>query len=141
MRLFLVDYALAFPLFIVVIFNITENEDKCLGLTGQKFKLQEVGCHGAPAVGDASESLSGADSVGVVEAVIKPEEGLAVGVEPVDGPVYMIEGIMIAPFLILSLMIDGLTVVFNLHLAGREIALEILHIGLRVPKTPFLERP
>ena len=45
---------------------------------------------------------------------------------------------MVAPLLVFGLVVYGRAV--DLHLAGREIALEILHIGGGVPQTPFLER-
>ena len=44
---------------------------------------------------------------------------------------------MVAPLPIFRLVVDGVRL--DLHLAGGEIALEILHIGRCVPKAPFQE--
>ena len=45
---------------------------------------------------------------------------------------------MVAAFLVFCLVIDNRAVDFNL--AGREVALEVLHIGGGVPQAPFLKR-
>src|SRR5690554_4382362 len=52
--------------------------------------------------------------------------------------VHRVVGVMIASFSVLSLMVDDRAI--YLHLTRREVSLKVLHIGGRIPKTPFHER-
>ena len=45
---------------------------------------------------------------------------------------------MVAALLVFRFVVDDATVDF--HLSGREVALEVLHIGSGVPQAPLLER-
>ena len=73
-----------------------------------------------------------------LETVIKPQKRLSVRVEPIDRSVHSIKRIMVTSFTIFGLMINDAAL--HLHLPGRKIALEILHVGRGVPQTPLHER-
>ena len=94
--------------------------------------------HGTPAVRHRTAATAFEDPLRMVEAVVGTQEGFPVGVETVDRRIHAIESIVVAALAVLRLVVDDTA--FHFHLAGGQIALEVLHVGLRVPQAPFHER-
>ena len=74
----------------------------------------------------------------ISKLIVEAYECLAVGVETLNRGVDMIERIVVTTLAVFGLVINRRTL--DLHLASREVTLEILHIGSRIPETPLLER-
>ena len=72
------------------------------------------------------------------EAIVQSDEALPVCIESLNRGIHAVECEMVAALAVFGLVIDDTSL--NLHLAGGEIALEILHVGLGVPEAPFGER-
>ena len=89
----------------------------------------------APAVGYRVGASAVEHGLGSIETVVHSKKTLPVRVEGLHRAVGGIEGIVVAPFAILRLVIDYTA--FDFHLAGGQVALEILHIRGRVPQAPF----
>ena len=70
-----------------------------------------------------------------VGTVVCTQELIPAGLKAVDRSIYGKHGIVVAAFTVLCLVID--CGAFNLLLAGAQITLEILHIVIGIPKTPF----
>ena len=81
---------------------------------------------------------SGKDLLRRLKAIVHADECLPVCVEAVEGTVYAKEGIMVPAFPVFGLVIQH--VPFHLYLSGREVALEVFHIGRGVPKAPLGKR-
>ncbi len=75
---------------------------------------------------------------GFSKPLYSPKERLHVGVEAVHGGVHGVERIVIAALAVFSLVVDDAA--FHLNLAGGEVALEVRHVVLRVPKAELDER-
>ena len=76
--------------------------------------------------------LALADTLRIGKLVVESDKRLTVGIETLDGGVAQcVVGIVVAAFLVFGLVIDGGTV--NLYLAGRPVALEVLHVGGSIP--------
>ena len=134
----LVDHVLGLELLFLPVLDVSEHEDEVLLLAGLELYLDVVRCHGAPAVGLAVARASFHHGLGVAELVVEAHERFAVGVVAVDGDVDAVEGVVVAALLVFGLVVDDRAVDFDL--AGREVALEVLHVGGGVPEAPFGER-
>ncbi len=81
------------------------------------------------------------DGGGAAPAVEFAEERGAVGVEADDGAVDGVEGVVVAALLVLGLVVDDHRAIgrglLDLHLAGGEVALEVLGVVGGVPEAPF----
>lgn len=82
--------------------------------------------------------LSLQDSLRLAHLLIESHEGFAVGVVSVHLAVDRVEGVVVAPFSVLCLMVDGRA--FHFHLPRGKVSLEVLHVRGCVPQTPFHER-
>jgi hypothetical protein len=109
-------------------------------LASRSWALRLAGCEGdghllgadrGPSRGDRVAAGPGRDGVGPVEPVVRPEEGVTVGVEAGDGCVHRVEGVVVAPFPVLGDVIDGGAV--DLDLAEGQVALVV---GLVVEGIP-----
>ncbi len=118
--------------------DISQQEHEVAALAWLQSNLDIVACYGAPAVCHAVLRRSSHDAVGVCELVIESDERLAVGVEALHRCVYGVEREVVAALLVFGFVVDYASV--NLHLASREVALEVLHVGGCVPQAPLCER-
>ena len=67
--------------------------------------------------------------------IIEADERLTVGVEALDRNVHTVEGVVIAALAVFGLVVDHRVLDFDL--TGREIALEVLHVGRCIPQAPL----
>ena len=93
---------------------------------------------GTPSVSYAVLRLTCHHTIRTRELIVETDEAFAVGIETIDRYIHTIERIVITAFLVFSLVIDDASV--YLHFSCREVPLEILHVGGRVPQAPFCER-
>ncbi len=94
-----------------------------------------MGGDGRPSMRDAHFRISQGDHAGFFKTVVQPHEGLPVSVVPLNGNIHGIKGIVVAPFFVFCLVVEHAP--FDFDLSGREIALEIFHVGRGVPQGPF----
>ena len=106
--------------------------------SGGKLNVYAVRRYRTPAVGYGAAAFAVEHCLGSIEAVVHSEETLPVRVKGLHRAVGGIESIVVAALAIFSLVVDNAA--FHLHLAGREVALEILHIRGCVQQAPFSER-
>ena len=118
--------------------HVTEQEYEAFLFAWLQFHFHIVRGNGAPSVSDGVLRLSVHDHIGVGKLVVQSDERLPVGVEALYGSVDMVESKVVAALLVLCFVVDGGAV--NLHFAGREVALEVLHVRGCIPQTPFGER-
>ena len=138
--LYLVDgLSVSLKLFSDRHFNVAEDKYEGLALASGKGDLLVVGSDGGPAVGEGVVSLAVQDCLRIVEAVVQSDKGIAVGVVAVDGIIYGVECEVVAAVAVFGLVVDGGANYLNT--AGREVALEVGAVVLRVPETPLSERP
>ena len=138
MRLFLVDHLRCAELLVLLVLDVTQQEHKILAFAWLQGYLDVMRGDGAPTMGVAVAGLALDYYLGIGKLVIETYEGFTIGIEALDRGVYMVERIMVATLTVLGLVIDGATL--DLDLTGREITLEILHIGSSIPQAPLLER-
>ena len=111
---------------------VAEDENDLLGLAGLEAQLDVVRADRRPAVGDRVERLAALDRRRVVPTAVGAQERVALGVEAGQLGRAGEIGEVVAPLAILGLVVDDL--VFDLDLAGAEVALEIGGVVLRVPE-------
>ena len=140
MGFLLVDDLFAFPFLVLLVLDITQQEDEVTLLARLQLYLDIMAGDGTPSVCDAVARLSLNDHLRCRVFVVESHEALSIGVEALDGCVDMVESIVIASFAVFRLMVDRRRLLLYFHLAGREVALEILHVSGRVPQAPFLKR-
>ena len=87
---------------------------------------------GRPAAGDGVAASALKDGRRMIEAVVRAEEAVAVGVKAVHWRVHSEYGEVIAALAVFSLVVNCAALDF--HLAGGEVALEVGGIVLRVPQ-------
>ena len=90
-------------------------------------------------MGDAVRGNACKDVLRITELVVQTDESLPVCIESVHRSVHAIERIVVTALLVFCLMIDNRTI--HLNLSGREVSLEVLHIGSCIPKAPLRKRP
>ena len=90
-----------------------------------------MGGYRAPSVGVAVAGTAFYHGIRSVKTIVKANKRLTIGVETVDGNIDTVVGVVVASLTVFGLVVDDRT--FNLYLAGREIALEVLHVGGGVP--------
>ncbi len=117
--------------------HISKAENQVLALAGRKLQLDIVRSYGRPALGYGVVRLAVKNSVGVLKAVVQPEEALAVGVEALHGYVYGVESEVVAALPVLRLVVDGRAL--YLDLAGVVVSLEVGGIVVCVPQAPLKE--
>ena len=125
-------------LLFLCILHITEHKHIVLALARGKFHLNIMRCYRTPSVRYAVSTYTLDHLLRIAELVIQANESLSVCIETVNRCVHAVERIMVAAFLIFRLMIDDRSV--HLNLAGREVALEVLHIRSCIPEAPLCER-
>jgi len=133
----LVDNVESFPLIILRILAVAEGEDVILALAGSQLNLDAVGTDGCPAACDRVGGFASEYSLGLAEAVVETEEGLAVGIKAADRSVYGEDSVVVAALTVLSLVIDGAA--DDLDFADGEVSLEVGHIIISVPQTELNE--
>ena len=89
-------------------------------------------------MGDTVPGLSGKDRVRPVKTVVESQKRFTVSIKTGNLPVDRIESIMVATLTILGLVIDD--PLFNLHLAGGEVALEVCLVIKCIPEAPLHKR-
>ena len=138
MGLFLIDDLRGRELLVGLVLDISQHEDQVFLLARLQFHLYIMRGDGTPAVGMAIARTAFDDGLRGIEAVVQAHKRLAVGIEALYLGVHMIEGIVVAALPVFGLMVDGRAL--YLHLAGREVALEVLHVGSGIPQAPLLQR-
>ncbi len=88
-------------------------------------------------MGETIARLAFDDSLRLGKLIVETDEALTVGIVTLYLGVDSIESIVVAALTILRLVIDGAAL--YLHFASGEVALEVLHIGSGIPKTPLSE--
>ena len=73
-----------------------------------------------------------------IETVVQPQKTFPVGIEARQRGIDAVIGVVVATLAVFRLMVDGAA--FHFNLAGREIPLKILHVGLGVPQAPLHKR-
>ena len=126
------------PFAILLLLDIAKDEDEVTMLARSQRDVYLMGSDRAPAMSHGVAAVTFSHGVGHTLLRIETDEGLTVRVEAVDRTVDMIEGIMVSALTVFGLVIDRRA--FNLHLTGREVALEVLHVRGRIPQAPLLER-
>ncbi len=119
------------------ILHIPQYEDQLLACPGLQRKVETVRSHRAPPVRHGIARRAGKYLLRRIKTVVHADERLPVGIEPVVRTVHAVESVMVAPLPILRLVIEHIRL--HLHFAGRQVALEILHVGGRIPETPLHE--
>ena len=139
MSLLLVDDLFAFPFLVLLILDITQQEDEVTLLSRLQLHLDIVAGYGAPSVCDAVARLSLNDCLRCRILVVESHEAFAVGVKALDGCVDVVESIVVTALAVFRLMVDRRRLLLYFHLAGREVALEILHVSGSIPQAPLLK--
>ena len=124
-------------LLVLRVLHVAQQEDEVAALARCQFHFEVMRGDGAPAVGDAVRGASGQHVLRVGKFVVEADEALAVRVEALDGRVDAVVGVVVAAFLVFRFVVDDRA--FHLHLAGREVTLEVLHVRGGIPQAPFGE--
>ena len=74
----------------------------------------------------------------IAELIIQSDESLSISIETIYWRVYTIKSIMVATLFVFGFMVNHRTLHF--HLAGREVTLEVFHIGSSIPQAPLGKR-
>src|SRR5262245_29113929 len=93
---------------------------------------------GRPTARDRARARALADHVGLVQAVVEAEEGVAIGVESGYFRVGFVEGVVITALPVLGLVNEHRPVHFDLP--GAEVPLEVRLIVPGVPEAELDER-
>ena len=67
--------------------------------------------------------------------IIEADERFTVGVKALDRNVHTVECVVIAALAVFGLVVDHRVLDFDL--TGREVALEVLHVGRSIPQAPL----
>jgi hypothetical protein len=97
-----------------------------------------VGADGIPAVGVAVGAFAGEHGLGIVQAVVDADEGVARGVVAVDLPGAAEERVVVPALAILGLVVDGAAL--DLDFADRVGALVVRHVVQRLEEAELDER-
>ncbi len=89
------------------VLDVAEREDERLLLPRGERHLEAMRRDRLPAARHRIPRLAPHDDLGLVHAVVEPEERLPLGVEAGGGRVHVRKGEMIAPLAVLGLVIDG----------------------------------
>ena len=135
MSFLLVDYLLGAELLVLFVLHIAQQEDEVAALAWLQGYFDVVRCDWAPAVGKAVAWLAFHHGLRLGKLVVESDKTLAVGIVALNLGIHSVESIVVAALTIFSLVIDGRTL--YLHLARREVALEVLHIGSSIPEAPL----
>ncbi len=123
----------SFPLVVLVVLAVTEAEDVFLGFARLKLNCEAVRTDGCPAACNGVAGLAFEYSIGLTEAIIEAEEGLAVGIKALNGSVDGEDSIVVSSLSVLGLVIDGAA--DDLNFADGEVSLEVGHIVVCIPET------
>ena len=137
MCLLLVDHLRCLELFVLFVFDVTQQEDEVLAFTRLQGHLDIVRGNRAPTMGMTVTGLTLHDCIGIGELIVQAYEGLTVGIEALNGTIHMIESVVVTTLTIFGLVVDRRA--FDLYLTRREITLEIFHVGSSIPQAPLLE--
>ena len=75
------------------------------------------------------------DGIRIGKLIIEADERLTVGVKALDRNIHAVEGVVIAALAVFGLVVDDRVLDFDL--TGREVALEVLHVGRCIPQAPL----
>lgn len=116
-------------------FAVAEYENAAVFTARLESDAKVMAADRRPAVRYAVAARSGCDGLRLAGTVVETDKGVTARIEAVDIFIYIINCVMIPSFAELSLVIDSAAL--DLDLAGRQIALEIGRIILRIPETEF----
>ena len=117
------------------ILDIPQYEDQFFRSARSECQIEPFGRNRAPAMGYRVRGCTCQYLLGRIETVVQAQESLPVGVEAVEGTVRAVEGIVVPPFAVFSLMKEDVRTDF--HFPGREVTLEIFHVRGGIPQAPF----
>ena len=130
-----VDDIVCFPLAFFRDFYITQDKDEGFGFTGSKGKVDLVGGDGGPAACDGIAACAFFNRFGKIVSSVGAEKGIAVCVKPAYFGIDGINGVMIASLPVFCFVENCR--INDFYLAGIQIPLEILHVIVGIPQTPF----
>ncbi len=120
------------------VLGIAQHEDDLPLLMGAQLQSHVVRTVRGPAVGDRATRVAALHRQRAVPAPVGAEEGVALGVEAGQLGGAGEEGKVVAPLSVLGPVVDDAAV--HLHLTGREVALKVGGVILRVPETELHRR-
>ncbi len=119
-------------LLVLRIFVVTQQEDDLAAFARLQGDPHVMRAHRRPAVSYGVERLPTLHSQRIIPPPIRSQEHIALGVEPGDFLRAGEEGEVIPPLAIFGLVVDH--AIFDLHLAGAEVALEVGSVVVGVPQ-------
>ena len=135
MSFLLVDYLLGAELLVLLVLHISQQEDEVAALAWLQGNLDIMRCDRAPSVGKTVAWLAFHHDFRLGKLVVESDEALAVGIVALNLGIHSVESVVVAALTVFGLVIDGRTL--YLHLARREVALEVLHVGSSIPEAPL----
>ena len=124
-------------LLLLLILNIAKKEYIVLALARLQLYLNIMRSYRTPSMSYAACRHTCHYILRITELVVQTDESLSVSIESVHRSIHAVECIMVAALLVFGLMIYHRTV--HLNLSGREITLEVLHVGSGIPQAPLRE--
>ena len=131
----LVDDLRSDEFLLLLVLDIAQQEDIVTAFIGLQFHLDVVRSDGAPTVGMAVARTAFDDGIRIGKLIIEADERLTVGVKALDRNVHTVECVVIAALAVFGLVVDNRALDFDL--TGREVALEVLHVGRCIPQAPL----
>ena len=128
----LVDDTRRDELFLLRVFDVAQTEQDAAAFAGSKAQVDVQRTHRCPAVSNAAGTVPGADGLRVCRAAVYPAEGIPGGVEAVHRAVCPENGVVVAAFAVLGLVVDDAA--FHLHLASGVVALEVGAVVHGIPQ-------
>lgn len=133
-RLF-IDDTRRFPFFFNGYFDICSDKNKGFAFARLKCQINLMGCNRRPAAGYGIGELAFFNSGRILIAAVWTKKGIPVCLEGGYRCVDRKQSVVIPTFPVFCFVIKNGT--FYFHLSGAEVTLEILHIIIRIPETPF----
>ena len=132
---FFVDDTRRFPFFFNGYFDICSDKNKGFAFARLKCQINLMGCNRRPATGYGIGELAFFNSGRILIAAVWTKKGIPVCLESIYGCVDRKQSVVIPAFPVFRFMIKNRT--FYFHLSSAEVTLEILHIIICIPETPF----
>ena len=132
---FFVDDTRRFPFFFNGYFDICGDKNKGFAFARLKRQINLMGCNRRPATGYGIGELAFFNSGRILIAAVWTKKGIPVCLESIYGCVDRKQSVVIPAFPVFRFMIKNRT--FYFHLSSAEVTLEILHIIICIPETPF----
>ena len=128
----LVEDAGRCKLFCLRVFDVTQPEDDALLLARGQCKVEVVGTHRCPAMGDAAGAVPGQYGLRCGRAAIHAAESVSAGIKAGNGGVGPEHGVVIAALPVFGLVVDGAAL--HLYFAGGKVALEVGAVVHGIPQ-------